>query len=149
MDHLFENIYIDAAADFAAPGGVDARLLEYVHQGIEVVISFREREPLADGYRLLDLEYHHLPVVDFDVPDPQAVEMFIDVMERNRGRTILLHCLAGLGRSGTMAALYLKYRGMEADEAVRYVRQRRWGAVQTREQEEFVLKYNFDSRDES
>jgi len=144
MDHLFENIYLDAAADFAAPGGVEARLLEYVRAGVEVVVSFREEEPLAGDYRLLELEFHHIPIVDFDVPSPAAVELFIDVMERNRGRTILLHCLAGLGRSGTMAALYLKYRGLSGAEAVRHVRQRRWGAVQTLEQEEFVLKYHFD-----
>jgi protein-tyrosine phosphatase len=102
-------------------------------------------EPLADQYRLLDMEFCHVPVVDFDVPSPPAVELFIDIMERNRGRNILLHCLAGLGRSGTMAALYLKYRGMDGAEAVRFVRARRWGAVQTREQEDFVVNYSFDS----
>ncbi|MBN2431782.1 MAG: dual specificity protein phosphatase family protein [Acidobacteria bacterium] len=144
MDHLFENIYIDAAADFSAPGQVDARLLEYVRAGIEVVVSFRESEPLATEYRLLNIDYHHIPIIDFDVPLPNSVASFIEVMERNRGRTILLHCLAGLGRSGTMAALYLKYRGMSGAEAVRYVRERRWGAVQTREQEDFVLNYPFD-----
>jgi ADP-ribosyl-[dinitrogen reductase] hydrolase len=47
------------------------------------------------------------------------------------GETIGLHCGAGLGRTGTVAALILIERGFTPSEAIAAVRRARPGAIET------------------
>lgn len=59
-----------------------------------------------------------------------------------QGARIAIHCMAGLGRSGMVAASYLTRTGMRADAAITMVREKRSPrAVETAVQEEFVHKY--------
>jgi ADP-ribosyl-[dinitrogen reductase] hydrolase len=53
------------------------------------------------------------------------------------GRNVLVHCRGGLGRAGTIGARLLIELGME--HAVRQIRAVRPGAIETREQEKYVL----------
>lgn len=60
----------------------------------------------------------------------------------DQGGRVAVHCVAGLGRSGMVAACYLRGLGMEADEAIALVRARRSPrAVETPEQERFVRSF--------
>ena len=54
------------------------------------------------------------------------------------GDPVAVHCAAGLGRSGTMAAVYLVADGASADEAITRVRDLRPGSIETEEQENAV-----------
>jgi len=69
-----------------------------------------------------------------------AVEELLQIL-RDEGR-IVLYCLGGIGRTGTIAARLLVQFGMDPSEAIRRVRATRTGAIQTREQEEYVLRCN-------
>ena len=55
------------------------------------------------------------------------------------GRNVLVHCRGGLGRAGTIGARLLIELGMEPATAIRQVRAVRPGAIETREQEKYVL----------
>lgn len=144
MDQITENIYLDSAPDFFSEQSMEARLLEFARAGVELVVSLRTYEPLEASYRALGIEFHHIPVAEFDIPTSAAVREFIDLIEANLGRMILIHCFAGRGRSGTMMALYLKYRGMDGAAAIAFVRERRAGAIETDEQERFILEHDFE-----
>ena len=57
-------------------------------------------------------------------------------------KRVLIHCVGGLGRAGTVAACLVKSRGIDGQQAidlVREVRSRR--AIETAEQERFVRNY--------
>ena len=54
-------------------------------------------------------------------------------------RSIAIHCMGGLGRSGTVAAIILADLGISVQSAIGVVRQFRPGAIETRAQENFVL----------
>ena len=57
---------------------------------------------------------------------------------------VLLHCVGGLGRSGLVAASYLKYKGLNPDEAIKAVRKVRGPrTVESKIQEEFVKSIQF------
>jgi protein-tyrosine phosphatase len=57
------------------------------------------------------------------------------------GKTILVHCLAGEGRTGCVLAAYLiKDRGVSADEAIKVLRRIKPSFVE-RDQEKAVLNY--------
>jgi protein-tyrosine phosphatase len=59
-----------------------------------------------------------------------------------REENVLIHCLGGLGRSGTLAAAYFIWRGMEVDEAIKVVRESRSArAIETQAQVKFLHKF--------
>ena len=58
------------------------------------------------------------------------------------GKNIVVHCMGGKGRSGTIAAILLIEFGEDNKKAMKEVRKKRTGAIETKEQEEFILNYN-------
>jgi ADP-ribosyl-[dinitrogen reductase] hydrolase len=96
--------------------------------------------------RALGIRWFHLPIVDVSVPDRMFEEEWETAGEELRqilreGGRIVLHCRGGLGRTGTIAARLLVEFGMDPREAIQRVRVARPGAIQTREQEEYVRRF--------
>ena len=55
---------------------------------------------------------------------------------------VMVHCLAGLGRTGTVLACYLiKHQKMSADKAIQKVRDERPGSIQSFPQEEIIFQF--------
>jgi protein tyrosine/serine phosphatase len=70
-------------------------------------------------------EWVHLPVPNFGVPqDRAAFRQGVDlvVQQLQAGRSVMLHCAAGMGRTGSTAACVLKALGLSAHEALERVR---------------------------
>jgi ADP-ribosyl-[dinitrogen reductase] hydrolase len=91
------------------------------------------------------LEWHHLPIPDMDVPDWHFGRRWIYSGLRLRrllrqGGRVVLHCRAGLGRAGTIAAHLLVELGVPSAEAISLVRKCRKGAIQTAAQEAHVTQ---------
>lgn len=116
-----------------------------------IVTLIEEREftmlgvrDLGKQVRARGIEWHHLPIVDVRPPDkrfenawrssgPRLVGLLLG------GEKVLVHCRGGLGRAGTVAARLLVEIGVPPDEAVARVRAARPGAIETREQMQYVL----------
>ncbi|UPG71023.1 hypothetical protein MVG78_10365 [Roseomonas gilardii subsp. gilardii] len=80
------------------------------------------------------------PVPDYGIPGPAWRMLSGRLLERlDAGERLAIHCWGGLGRSGTVAAALLVARGLPAPEAVMQVRRARPGAIETAEQEAWVL----------
>lgn len=102
-------------------------------------------EDLGDQIREVGMVWVHLPIRDVDVPDDRfesgwaavgpEVHQRLDVGER-----ILIHCRGGLGRTGLVAGLILAERGVAPRDAVLRVRAARQNAIETSEQEKYVLR---------
>ena len=101
-------------------------------------------EDLLPSYRNSGLDVFALPIFDQRIPqhaEMQQVQAWLLQLIQH-GRSVVVHCVGGLGRAGTVAACWLRTRGMPAAEAielVRTVRSRR--AVETVEQERFIAQY--------
>jgi protein-tyrosine phosphatase len=81
-----------------------------------------------------------------DVSTPHAPEDPIPLVREIHTRlaareTVVVHCMGGLGRAGTIAACVLAARGLEPGRAVEVVRAARPGALETAAQVAFVGRF--------
>jgi atypical dual specificity phosphatase len=59
----------------------------------------------------------------------------------DRNMPVVVHCLAGLGRTGSILACYLVSMEMPANNAISSIREWRPGSIETLEQEAVVYEY--------
>lgn len=84
------------------------------------------------------------PIPDQAVPTVDEARAVVGAIlaDLNAGRTVVTHCMGGLGRSGTIAACCLVAAGLPPMDAVDAVRRARGPrAVETPEQERFVAAF--------
>jgi protein-tyrosine phosphatase len=91
-----------------------------------------------------NMRWFHLPIVDVSIPDERFERRWLTAGEElhsflSRGLDVLIHCRGGLGRAGTIAARLLVESGIDAKKAIATVRRVRPGAIETFEQEKYVL----------
>jgi protein-tyrosine phosphatase/nicotinamidase-related amidase len=99
---------------------------------------------LVAAYVEAGLEVLHAPLVDQKAAGVDDVARIVSWIEARvgAGRSVLVHCVGGLGRSGMIAASWLRGRGLAADDALALVRTARGPrAVETEVQESFVRGY--------
>ena len=93
-----------------------------------------------------NFSWFHLPIIDLKAPDHKFVDKWQTTKsllknELIHGKNIVIHCMGGKGRSGTIAAILLIEFGNKNDEVINIVRKNRKGAIETKEQEDLILAY--------
>lgn len=93
------------------------------------------------------------PITDFGVPSEQGMQAILRDMQAalDQGGKVYLHCRAGIGRTGTVAATWLVSQGLPPQQALDLLA-RKWQAVdkhaqepqspETEAQREFVRRWS-------
>ena len=111
-------------------------------EGVKSIVTIRE-EPLEEEW-LEDINYLHIHSNDMGVPEFDDLINSVDFLHQRitNDEPVMVHCLAGLGRTGTILACYLiKYEQMSADDAIQKVRNKRHGSIQSFSQEEIIFRF--------
>ena len=109
---------------------------------IVVLVEEFELPYSLDEWKKRGVEVLHSPVRDFSAP---SVEQLLEILrwiegKVTEGKKVLIHCMGGLGRSGTVAVAWVMYsKRLPLREALKRVRGVRPGAVEVWDQME-VLK---------
>ncbi len=96
---------------------------------------------LLEQAKAIGITVLRLPIVDAGTPTsmPAFTALVDDVLTAVRdGKTVIIHCRGGLGRTGLLAAACLVALGQSPAMAIDIVRRARPGAVETRGQEKYI-----------
>jgi len=110
-------------------------------------------EPYADPVRqwCVDAGMRHLryDVADMEPPELDQIRDFVaeTQYELERQGRVAVHCLGGIGRTGTMIAGYLVAQGKSHKAAIDHVRRRRPGSIQTVGQEIAIARFATEMRE--
>ena len=103
--------------------------------GVEAVVNTCEEFPgHLELYQKFGIEQFWMPTVDFRPPKLADVQAAVAFMQGQvaAGKTVYVHCKAGRARSATVVVCYLMAQhGWTADEALRWVQQRRPQVLKT------------------
>lgn len=131
---------------------IDEDIKEIKKQNIDVIIPLITKDEL-EKYGVSDLlvkykengfEVKHLPINDQKTPSKEEVNELVNFIsiKFKENKKIMIHCVGGLGRSGMIAACYLKSIGFDTNEAIKIIRETRTSrAIETEEQENFVIEF--------
>lgn len=120
-----------------------AELEWVIKKGVKSIITMTE-EPLPESW-IKNIKYLHVPTEDLSVPDIEEIDNTIDFINERikNNEPTMVHCAAGIGRTGTILACYLiKYHNLSAKDAIDKVRKERPGSIQSESQEIAIGLYH-------
>jgi protein tyrosine phosphatase (PTP) superfamily phosphohydrolase (DUF442 family) len=118
-------------------------LPELYSTGIRAVVGLLNIPSDAAVFESAGIAFLCLPVPDGGAPTQEQATEFVRFVNEQRAaqRPIAVHCEAGLGRTGTMLAIYLIAQGDSAEAAIRRIREVEKVAVETSHQIQFLEQF--------
>ena len=130
---------------------LEADLVAIRDWGASALVTLLEQDELRRlGVKVLSeradelgLEWHHAPIRDMGVPNSQFESRWSYVGQRVRslltqGKHVVLHCRAGRGRTGMVAARLLVELGLSPEDAITAIRTARPGTIESDAQADHV-----------
>jgi len=118
-----------------------------VKAGVGSILTLTENALPSEWLDGLGVTDYNIPMKDHEMPSVEAMEKGVDFIQERiaEGKAVLVHCLAGQGRTGCVLSAYLiRTKGVGAKEALAELRRVKPGFVESR-QEKAV--YNFAARE--
>ncbi len=142
MPHGFSWVDAPRVAAMAHPQSVDD--LRWLRKtGIDVIVTLTE-DPLPKSWvDEAGVMAVHMPIADMTSPTIQQIAATLAGIRHAHAaqQNVAIHCLAGRGRTGTLAAAYLVSQGLTAKAAIDKIRSERPGSIETPAQEAIIFHW--------
>jgi len=101
----------------------------FKHKKVQGIVRLNNKEYKIEPLIAAGFQHHDLFFVDCSTPSDAIVDRFLKISEKTEG-ALAVHCLAGLGRTGTLIGMYMmKHMGFTANECIAWLRIVRPGSV--------------------
>jgi hypothetical protein len=128
------------------------RLQRLLEAGIQLFVDLTEKGEVQPYEDQLEGQAYHLriPIADFSIPTPEMMTTILNSLDYalQRQWRVYVHCLGGLGRTGTVIGCYLVRCGLQGTEALKTLQQLRANSAyadssspETDEQRYMVLRW--------
>ena len=98
------------------------KLARLTEAGVSVFIDLTQEGDLSPYSQWLDTATHQrFPIIDGSVPEsPELTTAVLDAIDEHigEGRTVYVHCLGGIGRTGTIVGCWLARHDHVGQEAL-------------------------------
>ena len=136
--------FTDNIAASGIPSG-KKHLLWLKENGINTILCLLEYPLNREEAESMGFRYVNIPMEDHEKPELDKLFKAVEIIREtiNNGGRILVHCAAGLGRTGTVLAAYLIIdKGVDVKSAVEHVRRLRPGSIEDSQVEALHELYN-------
>lgn len=112
--------------------------------GVNVLVTLQQKpidKEVLSHYGITGL---HFPIQDMGIPDLKDTYDFLQSIQKyfDSGNSVVYHCKAGMGRTGTLLACNLVWlKNISAIKAIDKIRYVNYKYIQTEEQMEFVSRF--------
>lgn len=108
--------------------------------GVTVLVNLTDRELPTDILSQYNMRSVQFKIEDRRAPPIMWIKMLLVQIDKllAKGDVLAVHCLAGLGRTGTVLGAWLIKKGLTAEETLKRLRQIDAGYVQSKEQEDLL-----------
>ena len=127
----------------AASWWPDSSIFEkYKNEGIKTIINcseFDNKQDIPKGFK-----YFHISIPDFGTPTDAQLERFFKITSKSIANRdpLVVHCVAGCGRTGIMIVVWAAYNGYlpNSIDPVKWIRKLRPCSLETNEQMDMARK---------
>ena len=114
----------------------------FKREGIKVVINCSEFDNRKEFSK--DFKYFHISIPDFGTPTETQLEKFLEITSKFGANSdpIVVHCVAGCGRTGIMIVAWAAYNGYIPNglDPVKWIRKLRPCCLETKKQMDLARK---------
>ncbi|MBN1802432.1 MAG: dual specificity protein phosphatase family protein [Candidatus Lokiarchaeota archaeon] len=114
----------------------------YEKEGIRVVINCSEFDNRKDVPNRFT--YYHINIPDYGIPTDNQIEKFLEITKKHaeKKESIVVHCVAGCGRTGQMIVAWGAFNGLipKGLDPVQWIRNYRKCSLETKEQMSLARK---------
>ncbi|MFX0031946.1 MAG: protein-tyrosine phosphatase family protein [Candidatus Hodarchaeota archaeon] len=120
----------------------DTLFKKYQEENITVIINcseFDNQNNVPYGFK-----YYHINVPDYGIPSTTQIEQFIQITNNYKNEAIVVHCVAGCGRTAQFIVVWAAYNGYipKSMDPVKWIRKIRPCSLETKDQMEYARNLN-------